>query len=418
MPRDIHRALEQLEEYHAELIRPGDIELRYAIEKIIASFKTRLFNALCDIQEFYDNTLMNERISFNQKSVASREFAERWEKTPPFSGAYLRSYFPAATTLGGKYDQSSRPIYSTTTLPPTIEQRPYSAISNRFIDESGREWEIEEVLLDIRSVGLGFSITGGIDKQPDQLIRITEILKDGAVAKDGRIKINDIILKINDLDCTSIEHRRAVDAINDFAHQGFIRLIVKRPKSNRSLSQSYLADSHLRREEPQSVYGSPAPFRSRSLHQLPVPSHQPSSSIANQSYQSFIQPTPPGRIVDPNMALNLYEPRLVTLKKGDGGLGFNIVGGEDGEPIYISHVLPGGVADLSGNVRKGDVLLQVNDTNLRTATHQTAAIALRGSPGPFVHLHLQFRPREFAEFENKVDRLRQDMLAGRISGLR
>lgn len=34
------------------------------------------------------------------------------------------------------------------------------------------------------------------------------------------------------------------------------------------------------------------------------------------------------------------------------GLGFNIVGGEDGEPIYISYVLPGGVADLSGNVRK------------------------------------------------------------------
>uniref|UniRef100_A0AC34FYS4 PDZ domain-containing protein n=1 Tax=Panagrolaimus sp. ES5 TaxID=591445 RepID=A0AC34FYS4_9BILA len=186
-------------------------------------------------------------------------------------------------------------------------------------------------------------------------------------------------------------------------------------KANRSLSQSYLADSHLRREEPPSVYGSPAPFRSRSLHQLP---HQPSSSIANQSYQSFVQPTPPGRIVDPNVVLNLYEPRLVTLRKGDGGLGFNIVGGEDGEPIYISHVLPGGVADLSGNVRKGDILLQVNDTNLRTATHQTAAIALRGTPGPFVHLMLQFRPREFAEFENKVDRLRQDMLAGRISGLR
>lgn len=34
------------------------------------------------------------------------------------------------------------------------------------------------------------------------------------------------------------------------------------------------------------------------------------------------------------------------------GLGFNIVGGEEGEPIYISYVLPGGVADLSGNVKK------------------------------------------------------------------
>lgn len=46
------------------------------------------------------------------------------------------------------------------------------------------------------------------------------------------------------------------------------------------------------------------------------------------------------------------EPRIVLLRKADGGLGFNIVGGEDGEPIYVSHVLPGGVADLSGDVRK------------------------------------------------------------------
>lgn len=42
----------------------------------------------------------------------------------------------------------------------------------------------------------------------------------------------------------------------------------------------------------------------------------------------------------------------VTLRKGELGLGFNIVGGEDGEPIYISHVMPGGAADLNGNIRK------------------------------------------------------------------
>lgn len=46
------------------------------------------------------------------------------------------------------------------------------------------------------------------------------------------------------------------------------------------------------------------------------------------------------------------DPRIVTLRKSEGGLGFNIVGGEDDEPIYVSHVLTGGVADLSGNVKK------------------------------------------------------------------
>lgn len=42
----------------------------------------------------------------------------------------------------------------------------------------------------------------------------------------------------------------------------------------------------------------------------------------------------------------------MTLLKNDGGLGFNIVGGEDNEPIYVSHLLPNGVADFSGSVKK------------------------------------------------------------------
>ena len=48
----------------------------------------------------------------------------------------------------------------------------------------------------------------------------------------------------------------------------------------------------------------------------------------------------------------LSEPRLVRLRKGDSGLGFNIVGGEENEPVYISMIVPGGAADASGNVRK------------------------------------------------------------------
>jgi hypothetical protein len=36
----------------------------------------------------------------------------------------------------------------------------------------------------------------------------------------------------------------------------------------------------------------------------------------------------------------------VKLKKGSTGLGFNIVGGENGEGIFISFILAGGPADL------------------------------------------------------------------------
>jgi disks large protein 1 len=53
------------------------------------------------------------------------------------------------------------------------------------------------------------------------------------------------------------------------------------------------------------------------------------------------------------------EPRTVILTKGPSGLGFNIVGGEDCEGIFISFILAGGVADLSGELRRGDQILSV-----------------------------------------------------------
>ena len=53
------------------------------------------------------------------------------------------------------------------------------------------------------------------------------------------------------------------------------------------------------------------------------------------------------------------DVRKVTLKKGTTGLGFNIVGGEDGEGIFVSFILAGGQADISGALHRGDQLISV-----------------------------------------------------------
>ncbi len=52
------------------------------------------------------------------------------------------------------------------------------------------------------------------------------------------------------------------------------------------------------------------------------------------------------------------------MNKGGGGLGFNIVGGEDGEGIFVSFILAGGPADLGGELRKGDQLISVSQASL------------------------------------------------------
>ncbi|KAJ3666904.1 hypothetical protein Zmor_002327 [Zophobas morio] len=102
------------------------------------------------------------------------------------------------------------------------------------------------------------------------------------------------------------------------------------------------------------------------------------------------------------------EVRTVILQKGNSGLGFNIVGGEDGEGIFISFILAGGPADLSGELRRGDQILSVNGVNLRNATHEEAAQALKGT-NQTVTIVVQYRPEEYNRFEAKIHDLKQQI---------
>ena len=47
---EAHRALELLEDYYARLDEAEEKELKVAIERVIKIFKSRLFQALLDIQ--------------------------------------------------------------------------------------------------------------------------------------------------------------------------------------------------------------------------------------------------------------------------------------------------------------------------------------------------------------------------------
>ncbi|XP_014812821.1 PREDICTED: disks large homolog 4-like, partial [Calidris pugnax] len=92
------------------------------------------------------------------------------------------------------------------------------------------------------------------------------------------------------------------------------------------------------------------------------------------------------------------EPRRIVIHRGSTGLGFNIVGGEDGEGIFISFILAGGPADLSGELRKGDQILSVNGVDLRSATHEQAAVALKNA-GQTVTIIAQYKPEGEALFD-------------------
>lgn len=68
------------------------------------------------------------------------------------------------------------------------------------------------------------------------------------------------------------------------------------------------------------------------------------------------------------------HPRVVELPKTEEGLGFNIMGGkEQNSPIYISRIIPGGIADRHGGLKRGDQLLSVNGVVCLLLTNMTCS---------------------------------------------
>lgn len=79
--KDTDRALSLLEEYCKKLRKPEEQLLKNAVKKVMKIFKSSLFQALLDIQEFYEVTLLNSQKSCEQKIEEANQVAQKWEKT-------------------------------------------------------------------------------------------------------------------------------------------------------------------------------------------------------------------------------------------------------------------------------------------------------------------------------------------------
>ncbi|KAM9576462.1 disks large homolog 3 isoform 2-T2 [Trichechus inunguis] len=256
--------------------------------------------------------------------------------------------------------------------------------------------------------GLGFSIAGGIGNQHipgDNSIYITKIIEGGAAQKDGRLQIGDRLLAVNNTNLQDVRHEEAVASLKNTSDMVYLK--VAKPGSLH-LNDMYappdyastftaLADNHISHNSSLGYLGAveskvsyPAPPQVPPARYSPIPRH----ILAEEDFTR--------------------EPRKIILHKGSTGLGFNIVGGEDGEGIFVSFILAGGPADLSGELRRGDRILSVNGVNLRNATHEQAAAALKRA-GQSVTIVAQYRPEEYSRFESKIHDLREQMMNSSMS---
>uniref|UniRef100_A0A8C3XFZ4 Discs large MAGUK scaffold protein 2 n=1 Tax=Cyanoderma ruficeps TaxID=181631 RepID=A0A8C3XFZ4_9PASS len=245
--------------------------------------------------------------------------------------------------------------------------------------------------------GLGFSIAGGVGNQHipgDNSIYVTKIIDGGAAQKDGRLQVGDRLLMVNNYSLEEVTHEEAVAILKNTSDVVYLK--VGKPTT------IYMTDP----------YGPPDITHSYSP---PMENHILSSgNNGTLEYKASLAPISPGRYspIPKHMLVEddyTREPRKIILHKGSTGLGFNIVGGEDGEGIFVSFILAGGPADLSGELQRGDQILSVNGIDLRGATHEQAAAALKGA-GQTVTIIAQYQPEEYARFEAKIHDLREQMM--------
>uniref|UniRef100_A0A8C7R9E6 Discs large homolog 1-like protein n=1 Tax=Oncorhynchus mykiss TaxID=8022 RepID=A0A8C7R9E6_ONCMY len=260
---------------------------------------------------------------------------------------------------------------------------------------------LSEKIMEIKLVkgpkGLGFSIAGGVWNQHitgDNSIYVTKIIEGGAAHKDGRLQIGDKLLAVNSACLEEVSHEDAVEALKNTPDVVYLK--VAKPTS------VFMNDSF-------------APPDITNCDSNPVDNHISPSNYHSQPHT----PDTPGRYSPiPKSILGddeiTRERRKVVLHRGSTGLGFNIVGGEDGEGIFISFILAGGPADLCGELRKGDRIISVNGVELHSATHEQAAAALKNA-GQTVNIVAQYRPEEYSQFEAKIHELREQMMNSRIS---
>ncbi|XP_044885943.1 disks large homolog 1 isoform X3 [Mauremys mutica] len=512
--QDTQRALRLLEEYRSRLSQSEDRQLRNSIERVISIFQSNLFQALIDIQEFYEVTLLD-----NPKCIDHSKLSEPVQHVNTWDFSSLPSTTVTSETLPSslspnieKYrcqdeDTPAQEHTNEVTVPELVHvsEKNLSQIENihGFVSHShispvkvngtDADYEYEEITLERGNSGLGFSIAGGTDNPhigDDSSIFITKIIAGGAAAQDGRLRVNDCILRVNEVDVRDVTHSKAVEALKEAG--SIVRLYVKRrkpvtekimeiklvkgPKAGLGFSiaggvgnQHIPGDNsiyvtkiieggaahkdgklqigdkllavnsvcleevtheeavtalkntsdfvYLKVAKPTSMFmnDSYAPPDITNSYSQPVDNHiSPATYLAQSlppSSPGRYSPIPKGMVGDDEIT---REPRKVVLHRGSTGLGFNIVGGEDGEGIFISFILAGGPADLSGELRKGDRIISVNGVDLKAATHEQAAAALKNA-GQAVTIVAQYRPEEYSRFEAKIHDLREQMMNSSIS---
>ncbi|XP_063036744.1 multiple PDZ domain protein isoform X17 [Melospiza melodia melodia] len=211
----------------------------------------------------------------------------------------------------------------------------------------------------------GFGIAISEDDTTNGVV-IKSLTDHGAAAKDGRIKVGDVILAVDD------------EIVVGYPVEKFIGLL----KTSKSVVRLTINPAETDNLTTAPALPSTVPAEKRNMQlaaAVPTSSSPEPEAVKNTSRSS----TPAMLTSDPATCPIIPGcETTIDISKGRTGLGLSIVGGADTllGAIIIHEVYEEGAASKDGRLWAGDQILEVNGIDLRNATHDEAINVLRQTP--------------------------------------
>ncbi|NXW69537.1 MPDZ protein, partial [Hirundo rustica] len=210
--------------------------------------------------------------------------------------------------------------------------------------------------------GFGIAIS---EEDTTNGVVIKSLTDHGAAAKDGRIKVGDVILAVDD------------EIVVGYPVEKFISLL-KTSKSVVRLTINPAETDNLTTAAPPNT----VPAEKRNVQpQAAVPT---SSSPEPEAVKNTSRSSTPAMLTSDPATCPIIPgcETTIDISKGRTGLGLSIVGGTDTllGAIIIHEVYEEGAASKDGRLWAGDQILEVNGIDLRNATHDEAINVLRQTP--------------------------------------
>ncbi|NWT01425.1 MPDZ protein, partial [Mionectes macconnelli] len=195
---------------------------------------------------------------------------------------------------------------------------------------------------------------------------IKSLTDHGAAAKDGRIKVGDQILAVDD------------EIVVGYPVEKFISLL----KTSKSTVRLTISSAEMDNLTAAPVPSSSTPVEKRNMQ--PPATVPASSSPEPEAVKSTSRSSTPAMVASDPATCPIIPgcETTIDISKGRTGLGLSIVGGADTllGAIIIHEVYEEGAASKDGRLWAGDQILEVNGIDLRNATHDEAINVLRQTP--------------------------------------